>query len=69
MSSKNYIKVTEVLPAQHQVNLRVKVVQQIMLGVIDDEGADNDTRKNLKIAEFLVADSSGCIIVKAVGGK
>ncbi|CAG8723564.1 11294_t:CDS:2 [Ambispora leptoticha] len=71
MSGAIDIKVAEVLPAQHQVNLRVKVMQQIMLGVIDDRDANGDSnsnfQKNLKIAEFLVADSSGCMIVKAVG--
>ncbi|CAG8791982.1 582_t:CDS:2, partial [Acaulospora morrowiae] len=49
-------------PDQHQVNLRVKVVAQIVIG----EVADYSTWSKIKVAEFLVGDSSGCIIVKAM---
>ncbi|KAG9299919.1 hypothetical protein G9A89_009647 [Geosiphon pyriformis] len=62
MSQLKYINVVQVKPAQHQVNLRVKVINQIMLAECKDDSSSGST----KIAEFLVGDQTGCIIIKAI---
>ncbi|CAG8735083.1 14211_t:CDS:2 [Cetraspora pellucida] len=61
------MEVAKLLPDQHQVNLRVKVLAQIMSGEVDD--GNESTLSKIKVAEFLVGDSSGCIIVKAINDQ
>ncbi|CAG8671799.1 1483_t:CDS:2 [Dentiscutata heterogama] len=61
--TKTYTEVVNLQPEQHQVNLRVKVIAQIMFGEVDE---GESTLSKIKVAEFLVGDSSGCIIVKAI---
>ncbi|CAG8488439.1 11065_t:CDS:2 [Scutellospora calospora] len=93
MSPKAYVKVVDLLPDQHQVNLRIKVIAQIMFGEVDDSNKstknveqpqttnteDLNTPKKkpepvfdlskIEVAEFLVGDSSGCIILKAINDQ
>ncbi|CAG8766353.1 30395_t:CDS:2 [Racocetra persica] len=61
------MEVATLSPDQHQVNLRVKVIAQIMFGEVDD--GNKSTLSKIKVAEFLVGDSSGCIIVKAINDQ
>lgn len=79
-SNQTYTEVVNLQPDQHQVNLRVKVIAQIMFGEVEDdkvgevkdgnvgeiEDGNETTLSKIKVAEFLVGDSSGCIIVKAI---
>ncbi|CAG8594978.1 7417_t:CDS:2 [Gigaspora margarita] len=81
-SNQTYTEVVNLQPDQHQVNLRVKVIAQIMFGEVEDdkvgevkdgnvgeiEDGNETTLSKIKVAEFLVGDSSGCIIVKAING-
>ncbi|CAI2177971.1 15982_t:CDS:2 [Funneliformis geosporum] len=65
MSPISYTPVEELKPDQHQVNLKVKVIAQIILGEVDDYSTWNKT----KVAEILIGDSTGCIIMKAINGQ
>ncbi|CAG8458152.1 10739_t:CDS:2 [Paraglomus occultum] len=62
MSPKETSPVSTLQPDQCQLNLCVKVITQIMLG----EVSDNASWVKVKVAEFLVGDASGCVILKAI---
>ncbi|RIA94499.1 hypothetical protein C1645_817993 [Glomus cerebriforme] len=65
MAPISYIPVVELKPDQHQVNLKVKVIAQIIIGEVDDYS----TWSKIKVAEILIGDSTGCIIMKAMNDQ
>ncbi|RGB24349.1 hypothetical protein C1646_505158 [Rhizophagus diaphanus] len=65
MGPISYIPVADLKPDQHQVNLKVKVIAQIIIGEVDDY----PTWTKIKVAEILIGDSTGCIIMKAMNDQ
>ncbi|GBB93480.1 hypothetical protein RclHR1_02180022 [Rhizophagus clarus] len=59
------VPIAELKPDQHQVNLKVKVIAQIIIGEVDDF----PTWTKIKVAEILIGDSTGCIIMKAMNDQ